>query len=216
MNSKTEISLDFSRDITCTYKCAYCYVKGMVSRMSTYEPKVIRNAIMAKDTPTEFSSLLNKEYRQLENKLKLDNNFSVRIYGGGDYLPEHYEFLKLLDFKYYIISKALAQSSYIDELAKVVTLDNTTSVVLSFDKYTLANQGHANACKNMLDKIKIAYTGTPIDFKNLDGKEHVDIFFNILKTNQSKEDAKEFAASCPCATGAEELKSSCTRCKRCK
>ena len=128
-NSKTILSIDFDRFATCPTICDYCYVGNMERIYPAYKAKIERNVKWAKDNPGNFAAQLNKEYRKLrKSKAKTFrrlHKLPVRIYGSGDYQPIHYDWMNVVDFKFYIISKTLTLPHMHDELRKVLKLKKT-------------------------------------------------------------------------------------------
>lgn len=218
-NSKTVISLDFNRHDTCASICSYCYVANTERMYKAYLPKITRNAVLAKTSPEEFAEKLNMEYWKLRKsksrKMQVLSKLPVRLYGAGDYIPEHYDFISKLSFKTYIISKNLTRSDYKDELIKIISLDTVTKVILSFD---MSNINLYTACAHMfgLDKIGFAFTGLPDEFaKVLKQYPKFNIFFNISNKQLEKEKSRSFKEQCPCDSGGLKLENSCTKCNKC-
>ena len=93
MNSKTLLSVDFARFKTCPQICDYCYVGNLERIYPAYASKLKTNDKWSKDNPTTFGLQLNAEYEKkrkskAKNYKRLDK-LPVRIYGSGDFIPEH-------------------------------------------------------------------------------------------------------------------------------
>ncbi len=221
-NSKTVISLDFERTSTCSQICTYCYVKNTERMYKSYLPKITENAEFAIKDPALFAETLNNEYRKLINsKQKITeglHKLPVRLYGSGDYIKEHYEFIKLLDFNFYIISKNLTLNSYQSELLKVSNLPNLTNILLSFDSQNISNYTDVSnfVKQNNITKYKFAFTGLADEFTTIKQTYPVwNIFFNISEKNIEKDKSKLIREQCPCDSGALSSEKSCTKCSKC-
>lgn len=221
-NSKTVISLDFDRVSTCSQICSYCYVKNTERMYKSYLPKTTKNAEFALKDPALFADTLNGEYRKLINsKQKLTeglHKLPVRLYGSGDYIKEHYEFMKLLNFNFYIISKNLTLTSYQSELLKLSKLSNITNILLSFDSQNISNYTDVtNFVKaNNITNYKLAFTGLADEFTKVKQTHpHWNIFFNISDKKIEKDKSKLFKEQCPCDSGALAVEKSCTKCSKC-
>jgi len=218
-NSKTILSLDFDRFTTCDQICAYCYVGNLEKLYKAYKPKIERNETMATDNPKMFASALNKEYRKYRrSKAKAYHRLDklpVRIYGSGDFKEHHLEFLKLLDFKFYIISKNITQTHMLPYINRLKNLRNLTKIILSFDDQNMANYKNIKNQKG-LDKIGLAYTGTADSFGSWK-KKGLDftIFFNISKKHKEMEKSRVYKESCPCDSGLIPHEKSCSTCNKC-
>lgn len=216
-NSKTILSVDFSRT-TCPQICEYCYVGNMERIYPSYKEKIKKNANWATGNYENFSSQLNDEYKSTRKskskKLRRVDKLPVRIYGSGDFIPEHLMFMKNLNFKFYIISKSLTSNfmhKYIDELLQ---LDNLTNLVLSFDSQNLDNY---SGIRNLYgdDRISFAFTGMADEFKEVKVDKQFDIFFNISNKKIEKEKSKLYKEQCPCDSGAMAHNESCSFCNKC-
>ncbi len=98
-NQKTILSIDFDRGSTCMQTCDYCYVNNMERIYPSYLSKITRNSEKTK-TPEgrkEFADSLNSEYTKARNSKSKQfehlDRIPVRVYGSGDFVPEHYETL---------------------------------------------------------------------------------------------------------------------------
>jgi hypothetical protein len=218
-NSKTILSVDFNRDKTCPQICKYCYVDNMERIYPAYSKKISKNYEWALNDPIGFASQLNKEYRKLRNSKattwqRLDK-LPIRIYGSGDYIPSHYNFLKHLDFKFFIISKTLTMSTMSYHLKLLLGLNNLTSIVLSIDEQNLKNYKTIKSFYKK-DRFKIAYTGHADSFKErTETGEKYDIFFNISSKKIEIEKSKNIKEQCPCDSKALAHAKSCSFCNKC-
>lgn len=218
-NSKTVVSLDFDRFKTCPQICSYCYVGNMERIYPAYKTKIQNNYERALQNPETFAAEVNSEYRKLRNsKAKTWKQLSklpVRIYGSGDYIPQHFKMLSNLNFNFYIISKSLTLTTMQHQLSELLKLSNLTSIVLSFDA---TNRGNYAALQKYYgqNRIKFAYTGMPEDFKQvlLRGEKY-NIFFNISDKKVEKENTRQFADRCPCDSGELAHAEACTKCNKC-
>ena len=218
-NSKTILSIDFDRFKTCPQICKYCYVGNMERIYPAYKQKIERNENWAKEKPDNFAKQLNLEYEKLRKSkaknYKRLNKLPVRVYGSGDYHPIHHEWMKKVDFKFYIISKTLSLSHMHDELKKLLKLKNLTKVILSFDSTNLINY---EKCKQFLktDKIGFAYTGMADEFNVVKTTGYTfDIFFNISDKKIEKEKSRLIKEQCPCDSGLLAHAESCSKCNKC-
>ena len=222
-NSKTILSVDFDRDSTCQVKCGYCYVGNMERIYPAYKKKVEENTKIARRLPLEFADGLNKEY--LKAKLSVAKQFkrlkkrdmSIRIYGGGDFVPEHLEFLEYLQFPFFIISKNLVRSS-VDFTDKLVKFPNLTRLVLSLDSSMVDKFYDVSANRKLSSpKLQVSFTGTEADFNRLKVKDGLefDIFFNIGKRKIDKEASSLHKEACPCDSGQLPHSESCSYCSKC-
>jgi len=218
-NSKTILSVDFDRRSTCGQLCEYCYVANMERIYPTYLAKTQRNAEQAKDNGQKFAKTLNDEYRKLKNSrskaLKRLSKLPVRIYGSGDFIPEHSWFLVDLEFEFFVISKNLTTPDYKLYVERLLSLENLTTVVLSFDKNNLSNyKGVSGYQKN--PKVKFAYTGTADEYKEVfESDKDFDIFFNISKKKVEMEKSTLYKEACPCDSGKLPHAESCSYCNKC-
>jgi hypothetical protein len=196
------------------------YVDTMENIYPAYLDKITRTEKMAREKPAEFAEKLNEEYaKHRKSKSKKFTNLHklpVRIYGSGDYIKEHYEFLKKVTFKFYIISKSLTRPEFREELEKVLNLPNLTSVVLSFDTQNIKNY---NALKHLFkqDKIKFSFTGIADDYiieRDFNDRKF-DIFFNIGQKKIDAEASQAIRESCPTDAKKLELHNACTVCNKC-
>jgi len=184
-----------------------------------YKAKIERNANWAKDNPDNFALQLNKEYRQLRKSkaraYKRLDKLPVRVYGSGDYHPIHYEWLKKVDFKFFIISKTLVLPHMHEELRKLLNLKNLTKVCLSFDQDNL-NKYEINRQFFKKDKINFAYTGMADEFNLIKTKGfEFDIFFNISDKRIEQEKSRLIKEQCPCDSKAIAHAESCSVCNKC-
>ncbi len=184
-----------------------------------YLPKITRNAVLAKTSQKEFAEKLNMEYWKLRKsksrKMQVLSKLPVRLYGAGDYIPEHYDFISKLSFKTYIISKNLTLLSYKEELIKVLALDTVTKVILSFDRSNISSY---TTCAHLFgsDKIGFAFTGLPDEFLKIKQQyPNFNIFFNISNKKSEKDKSKMIKEQCPCDSGGLKLEDSCSKCNKC-
>jgi len=219
-NSKTVLSIDFDRITTCNQICDYCYVENLERIYPAYWNKMKRNSNWATTKPKTFAQQLNTEYGKLRNSkakqyLRL-NRLPVRIYGSGDYVSKHYQFLKELTFKFYIISKNLTGANMHQELEKLLQLENLTNVLLSFDNQNiLANYKVAQSYRSH-SNISFAFTGLSEDCSNWLKEGYLfDIFFTIGRTKEERLKARNIKAQCPCDSGLLAHNESCTYCNKC-
>lgn len=217
-NQKTILSVDFDRDSTCRQKCPYCYVENMENIYPTYLAKVERNSEKSENYE-KFADKLNKEYEKIKKsrakKYKRMEKVPVRIYGSGDFVPSHYEWLKLLDFRFFMFSKNLCFEDYVEYIPKLLKIDNLTMLNLSFDKYRLDKYSNIEEYKDQ-SKIRINFTGTPDEFEEHKDEYHFDVFFNIDKRKKKgREKASEFEETCPAECGKLDLQKACTYCNKC-
>ncbi|MBC8408599.1 MAG: hypothetical protein H8E12_07765 [Rhodobacteraceae bacterium] len=217
-NSKTILSIDFDRFKTCPQICDYCYVGNMERIYPSYKEKIERNYEWAKDRPADFAQTLNTEYLKARKsssaQLQRLEKLPVRIYGSGDYVKHHYEFMKELDFKFYIISKSLTDPGFYTQIDKVIQLDNLTTVCLSFDQQNLINYKAVSHLYKK-DKIKFAYTGAADEFNVIKDTYSFDIFFNTSNKKIEKEKSRQIKEQCPCDSGALTHAKSCSVCSKC-
>lgn len=210
-NSKTILSLDFSRS-TCSQQCAYCYVKHIEQCRPAYAKKIVRNTELAIIDPEKFAENLNNEYKKLENSrsktYKNIKKLPVRMYGAGDYVSQHYDIFKNLDFKFFIISKSIVDNE--DEINKLLALQNLTGLVLSFD---LSNLHKIKAYNHK--KIKYAFTGSADDFDQIKTNFKFTIFFNTSKRKTEIVKARKHREQCPCDTKLIAHNEACAKCSKC-
>lgn len=217
-NSKTILSVDFDRESTCGRQCAYCYVETMERIYPAYLPKVKKNSEWAKGNGKQFAEALNTTYKKLLNsKSKVYRRLSklpVRIYGSGDFIPEHSWFLIDLDFRFFIISKNLTKPEIKTYIERLIGLENLATIVLSFDNENINNYKGVSGYKDH-PKIKFSYTGTADDFEQIKKNYEFDIFFNINKKAEEREKSAKFAEACPCDSGKLAHSESCSYCSKC-
>lgn len=217
-NRKTLLSIDFDRTNTCPQICSYCYVENTERIYKAYATKIKKNYTWALNDSVDFSNTLNKEYWQLRNskteKLKKLKTIPIRIYGSGDYIPGHFKFIEKLNFPFFIISKSLTLKTMASQLKDLLNLDNTTSIVLSFDKDNIKNYANVKHLFNT-DKIKFSYTGLPEEFTNIKANYKFNIFFNISDKKAQKLLSRQFVEQCPCDSGVLSSEGACTNCNKC-
>ena len=219
LNSKTIVSLDFDRFKTCPQICDYCYVGNLERLYPAYKAKITRNTDWAKDNPKGFAQQLNDEHTKMRKSSSKQTyrleKLPVRIYGSGDFVPEHLEFMKLLNFKFYIISKSLAdpiKNKYINQLLE---LPNLTKIILSLDNQNMRNRDYVHEYYGK-DKFGISYTGMVDDFSRLKLQGlKTTIFFNISKKKADREKSREHKEQCPCDTGLLAHAKACSVCNKC-
>ena len=212
-NQKTILSVDFDRYSTCGQICPYCYVDNMEKIYPNYLEKIKKNVEESNKNPENFTNKLNEGYlwyrKSKSKKYERLDKLPVRIYGSGDYVFKHFEFLSKLTFKFFIISKNLTNKVYSGELNKLLALPNCQSVVLSYDKDNLKNyENHENT------KVKYAYTGLPEEMPKLTNYKF-DTFFNISDKKIDKLAAQKIKFSCPADSGVMKLQKACSYCNRC-
>jgi hypothetical protein len=218
-NRKTVLSVDFDRFTTCPQICEYCYVGTTERLYPAYASKIKRNADWAVTHPKQFSTQLNTEYKKLRHSkskkfYRLDK-LPARIYGSGDFIPEHFEFLKQLDFKFYVISKSLTSKNLLGYLDVLLTLPNLTKIILSLDNQNIFNWSLIKQYYKK-DKFGISYTGTVDDFKNHKSNGiKTTIFFNISKKKSEKLRVQKLKEQCPCDSGLLESTNACSICNKC-
>lgn len=218
-NSKTIISIDFDRTNTCPQICDYCYVENTERIYKSYSKKLKTNYELALKDPSDFAKQLNSEYTKLKNSKSkqnlLINKLPVRVYGSGDYIPGHLNFLKNLNFKFYIISKSLTLSTMKNQIEELLKLNNLTSIVLSIDSQNKSNYDKIKEFKGK-DRFKLAFTGTNEQYEErLANGEEYDIFFLISDKKKDREYARKFKSQCPCDTRLVAHEAACTKCNKC-
>jgi len=183
-----------------------------------YKDKTTRNDEWARDNASSFAQQLNLEYEKARKSRskqfqRLDK-LPVRIYGSGDYIPEHYEFLAGLDFKFYIISKNLTEESNQTHIKNLLSIRNLTSICLSFDN---SNLDRYETLKHLYqtDRFKFTYTGMADDFNEIKQTKQFDIFFNISKKKIEQEKSRLIKEQCPCDSGSLLHNKSCSFCNKC-
>jgi hypothetical protein len=184
-----------------------------------YKAKIENNVNWAKDNPENFAAQLNTEYRK-HRKSKAKNysrleKLPVRAYGSGDYHPVHYEWMKKVNFKFFIISKTLTFPHMHKELRKLLKLKNLTKVCLSFDQHNLENY-RINKKFFKKDKINFTYTGMADEFNAVKLQKYdFNIFFNISDKKIEKEKSRAIKEQCPCDSGILVHAKSCSICNKC-
>lgn len=220
-NQKTILSIDFDRNSTCMQICDYCYVENMERIYPAYLGKIKRNSEYMKTLKgrIEFAERLNMEYEKARNSksktLQRLDRIPVRVYGSGDFIEEHYEVLKKLNFKFFVISKNITTKKLRSYIPKLIAIDNLTSLCLSFDNQNMTTYNHVKSYFNK-DKIRFMFTGLPGSFQTWKSmKFKFNVFFNIKKTKLEKEKAKSFLERCPADVGEMKLQKACTYCSKC-
>lgn len=209
-NSKTGLSLDFDRASTCEHNCSYCYVKGVELRSPNYRKKVIENGKMAKWQNEKMVKELNEELTGKHEKGKL--LAPLRIYGGGDFQPEHMVIFEKIAFPCYIISKNLTKEKNFKYINQLTNINNVTKIILSYDVETL----HRERPTIKSNKILYCFTGEVEQHKQfVENKYTFDIYFNIRKTAKAKNLAAKIPTACPCDAGCIGHALACLGCKRC-
>jgi len=205
-NSKTGWSLDFDRKSTCEHNCRYCYVTQMEKIYPAYYDKVVRNGKMAKWQNGKMIKMLNEELEKKKLKTPL------RVYGGGDFQPEHMEIFRHIATTCYIISKNLTLKKNLEFLKELISIKNVTRILLSYDTQTL----HRNRPIIESDKIKYCFTGEVEQYKEyVENKFNFDIYFNVRKTKAAKAIAAFISIACPCDAGCIKHDLACLQCRRC-
>jgi hypothetical protein len=185
-----------------------------------YLAKIQRNNSRVKDNPDNFARQLTTEYqkrrRSRSKKMRRLEKLPVRIYGSGDYIPEHYEFMRQVEFNFYVISKSLTMESMASELEKLRKLPNLTRIVLSFDNQNIKNYENVKHLYKT-DGIQFAFTGTGEDWilqTEFNGREF-GIFFNIGRKDSDIEFSQSVKQSCPALAGKLEHDKACSHCNKC-
>ena len=218
-NTKTILSLDFDRFRTCPQICDYCYVGTTERIYPAYAAKIKRNTTWANNDPSDFAKTLNQEYfkaRKSKSKItyKLDK-LPVRIYGSGDFTPQHLQFMKELDFKFYIISKSLTSPQLLEYIPQLTAIPNLTKIILSLDNQNLGNYHYIKDYYKQ-DKFGISYTGTADDFKIVKAQGiTTTIFFNIGRKKEDRLKSRKFREQCPCDSGILKSEKACATCNKC-
>lgn len=185
-----------------------------------YLEKIQRNNSWVKKDAKAFARQLNTEYRKHRRSkskaMKRLEKMPVRIYGSGDYITEHYEFLSNLNFKFYIISKSLTMKEFADDLVLLRQLPNLTRVVLSFDNENIKNYNNVKHLYRT-DGIQFAFTGTTEDWilQNEFNKRDFGIFFNIGGKKVDIEANKNIRESCPALSEKIPHAKACSKCNKC-
>ncbi len=220
-NQKTILSVDFDRASTCMQTCTYCYVNNMERIYPSYLGKTIRNSEKTKTSERrkEFADSLNSEFTKARNsKSKQFDGLAripVRIYGSGDFIPDHYEVLDQVNFKFYMISKNLTNSNMNLWIDKLLSIDNLTKLRLSFDNQNMGNYKLVEQLYGR-DRIGFAFTGIPEDFiKQKESGYKFDVFFNISKKSIDVQKARKNKEQCPADTKLINLQKACTKCSKC-
>lgn len=219
-NSKTILSVDFDRRGTCPQMCDYCYVDNMENIYPAYLDKIKRNNSWAVDNADNFARQLNTEYAKARKSkakaLKGLEKLPVRLYGSGDYIKEHFDFISQLDFNFYIISKSLTLKDFAGHLDKLRQLDNLTRIVLSFDNENIKNYDNVKHLWKK-DGIQFAFTGTEDDWiiQTEFNNREFGIFFNIGRKNVDVEYNKTVRQACPDLAGKISHDKACSICNKC-
>jgi len=219
-NSKTVLSIDFDRASTCNQICEYCYVQNLERIYPAYWDKMKRNSDWATTKPKTFAQQLNTEYTKLRNSKAKHyqrlHTLPVRMYGSGDYVPEHFKFLQALNFKFYIISKNLTPADMHSEIDKLLELNNLTNILLSFDNQNVLANYEATQNYRSHSNIAYAFTGISDDCRRwLEEGYNFDVFFTTGKTKAEQIKAQGIKAQCPCDSGLLTHNESCTHCNKC-
>ncbi len=219
-NSKTILSVDFDRRGSCKQMCTYCYVDNMENIYPAYLDKIKKNNSWAKDNPDNFARQLDKEYlaaRKSKSKsFERLSKMPVRIYGSGDYIPEHFDFLSKVAFKFYLISKNLTFAGSEAELNRLRQLSNCTRIVLSFDNENIKNYELVKHLYGQ-DGIQFAFTGTSDDWilQTEFNSRKFGIFFNIGKKKTDVQFSRETKEACPALAGRIPHDNACSKCNMC-
>ncbi len=218
-NQKTILSIDFDRNSTCLQTCSYCYVNNMERIYPAYLQKIQRNTKRVKDDANDFAKRLNDEYKKARSSKskqfeRLDK-VPVRVYGSGDFIPEHLDFLKELKFPFFIISKNLTTNNLKQYIPELLKIPNLTNLQLSFDDANMNNYSHVKHYFNQ-DRIKFCYTGLPDEFDVQKKASHeFNVFFNISHKHAEQTKAGTHKERCPVDVGELALQKACTFCNRC-
>ncbi len=220
-NQKTILSIDFDRGSTCMQTCSYCYVNNMERIYPSYLGKVQRNSELLKtfEGIQEFTTRLNDEYRKARKSKSKQyerlEKLPVRIYGAGDFIPIHIEFLKNLNFKFFMISKNLTTDKLSPYIHQLLEIPNLTSLRLSFDDSNMENYEKVKHLHGS-DRIGFTYTGLPDHFQEWKEKGFkFDMFFNISHKKEEINKARAHKERCPVDTDNLALQKACTYCARC-
>jgi len=218
-NQKTILSIDFDRNSTCLQNCSYCYVDNMERIYPAYLQKIQRNTKRVKDDAVDFAKRLNNEYTKArKSKAKQFDRLDkipVRVYGSGDFIPEHLEFLKELKFPFFMISKNLTTNDLKQYIPELLKIPNLTTLRLSFDDANINNYSPIKQYYNT-DRIGFCYTGLADGFakQKQDGYKF-DVFFNISHKHAEQDKAGTHKEHCPTDVGGLALQKACTFCNRC-
>lgn len=219
-NSKTVLSLDFDRRGSCVQWCTYCYVDNMERIYPAYLNKIQRNNSLVKEDPEGFALQLDEEYfKARKSKAKANQGLEkmpVRIYGSGDYVPDHYEALSKVSFKFYMISKNLTMPEFAEERDKVHRIKNCTNVLLSFDNQNIKHFDEV-ADLRKVDGYRFCFTGTSEDWilQTEFNKRRFDIFFNIGKKKSDIDYNKKEPKACPALAKRIPHDKACSTCNKC-
>lgn len=219
-NSKTILSVDFDRRGTCPQFCDYCYVDNMERIYPAYLEKIQKNNSWSLENPTTFARKLDNEYvkarKSKAKSLQRLEKMPVRIYGSGDYIPEHYQFLSQVNFKFYVISKSLTLPEFDKELERLIRLPNCTNVILSFDNENIKNYEGVKHLKSK-DCIRFAFTGDKTDWcvQTEYNNRSFNIFFNIGKKKVDVEYNKKVKEACPALAKRIPHDKACSVCNLC-
>lgn len=218
-NKKTILSIDFERARTCPSICSYCYVETSERIYKAYSTKITVNYEQALKSSELFAQELNAEYIKARKSRSKDfkrlHKLPIRIYGSGDYIPAHYNFISKLDFKYFIISKSLTMSTMTLHLNKLLKLKNLTKINLSFDQDNLHNYKNVRHLFGR-DRIGFTFTGTHTQLQSAKNKGYkFNIFFNIEKNKKSITFARKHKEQCPCDTKLIPSEGACSVCNKC-
>lgn len=219
-NSKTILSVDFDRTGTCPQRCKYCYVDNMENIYPAYLDKIKRNNSWANDNADNFARQLTTEYRKhrrsKSKQMRHLENLPVRIYGSGDYISEHYDFLSQLEFNFYIISKSLTMKEFAGDLAALRQLPNLTRIVLSFDNENIKNYDNVKHLYQQ-DGIQFAFTGTGEDWilQTEFNNRKFGIFFNIGTKKADIAFNNTVRESCPALAKRIPHAKACATCNKC-
>lgn len=219
-NSKTILSVDFDRRGTCVQWCEYCYVDNMERIYTAYLTKIQKNNSWVSEDPKGFAAQLGNEYRKARRSkakgMKGLDKMPVRIYGSGDYIPKHYDFLSELDFKFYLISKNLTMPDFAEERQKVHDIENCTNILLSFDN---ENIKHYDAISHLRkqDRYRFCFTGSTEDWllQTEFNRRRFDIFFNIGKKKVDIEFNEKDSKACPALAKRIPHDKACATCNKC-
>jgi len=185
-----------------------------------YLEKIQKNNSWSTDNPTTFARQLNTEYRKRRKskskKMKRLDKLPVRIYGSGDYIKSHFDWLCILNFNFYIISKSLTMKEFSDDLTKLRQLQNLTRIVLSFDTENIKNYENVKHLYKT-DGIQFAFTGDKEDWLLQTEFNHREfgIFFNIGKKKADKEFNRSVRESCPALSDKLAHNKACSYCNKC-
>jgi len=213
-NGKTLISMDFDRHTTCQSLCEYCYV-GRIEWRQHWRQKITRNANAVRENPVNFAKQANTDYTTI--KLNAKNTVRerlphsiTRIYGAGDFEPCHLTMFKNLNFKFYIISKALTRKENTSNLLELLKIKNLQKVNLSYDLNNLGNY-----TKLQHPKVQRCFTGTPDEYDSISSKYTFRIFFNRSKKHVDLRKYLKYKNRCVGYSKESTKEYICTHCKKC-